>query len=187
MVDQKDKKAAPGVEFLPPTSQVDLERRLERDHLPEGVLVDNESDDARNPEVVNAPYATEDTDTTHYRGVSPEYMTHASDTEKPMQADEGAEAEALKRLSGGVADVRRTTDLRSEPVVEVGVTAGETVNTATSGEAYSAKLVDAPPDFQGRASDDVDYAGKPEATQSTVPVKAATPTKATKAAAPKQS
>ena len=147
-----------------PTSQKDLEARLERDHLPEGVLVDNTTDDVRNPEVVNAPYATEEHDTSGYLGVSPEYMQYANETDKPLTADEGPEAEALKRLQGGVAGVRKTVDLRSEPATEVGVVASESLNTAVSGEGYSAKLVDAPKDYQGTASGDVDYAGKDQTT-----------------------
>jgi hypothetical protein len=138
-----------------PTSQIDLERRLERDHLPEGVLVDNTKDDVRNPEVVNAPYATETTDTSGYLGVSPDYMTYSHDTDKPLTADEGPEAEALKRLQGGVAGVRKFVDLRAEPSTAVGVAASESLNTAVSGESYSAKLVDVAPDYQGTASGDV--------------------------------
>lgn len=160
MADNKDKVEVDNR----PTSQIDLERRLERDHLPEGVLVDNTSDDVRNPEVVNAPYATEEHDTSGYLGVSSEYMQYANETEKPLTADEGAEAEALKRLQGGVANVRKTVDLRAEPTTEVGVASGETVNTATSGEGYSAKLVDAPKDYQGTASGELAHPGEEPTT-----------------------
>lgn len=164
-----------------PTSQKDLEARLERDHLPEGVLVDNTSDDVRNPEVVNAPYATEEHDTSGYLGVSPEYMQYANETDKPLTATEGPEAEALKRLQGGVAGVRKFVDLRSEPATEVGVVAGETLNTAVSGEGYSAKLVDAPKDYQGTASGELAHAGQEPTTttKTTAPSARATSPKAT--------
>lgn len=155
MADNKDKVEVDNR----PTSQIDLERRLERDHLPEGVLVDNTSDDVRNPEVVNAPYATDEHDTSGYLGVSSEYMQYANETDKPLTADEGPEAEALKRLQGGVAGVRKTVDLRSDPATEVGVAASESLNTAVSGEGYSAKLVDAPKDYQGTASGELAHAG----------------------------
>lgn len=180
MADKKDEveKAV----YTKSTAQLDLERRLENDNYPAGVLVTNRDDDALNPEKVVAPWATEDTDTSEYRGVSPEYMTHANETEKPLAADGGPEAEAQKRLEMGVAGVRKTVDPRGEIVTAVGVSDRETVNTATSGESYSAKLVDAAPDFQGRASDDMDYAGKQEPTATpvkTTPAKAASPAKAT--------
>lgn len=132
-----------------PTSQKDLEARLERDHLPADLLIDNTEDEVRNPEKVVAPYAVEGNDTSGYLGVSHEYMTYANETEKPHTADEGPEAESLKRLQGGVANVRKTVGLKSEPATEVGVSDAETLNTAASGEGYSAKLVDAPKDFQG--------------------------------------
>jgi hypothetical protein len=45
-------------------------------------------------------YATEDTDTSGYIGVSPEYMTYANDTEAPLTAEEGAEAELLEIQQG---------------------------------------------------------------------------------------
>ena len=152
-----------------PTSQKDLEARLERDHLPEGVLVDNTADDVRNPEVVNAPYATEEHDTSGYLGVSPEYMQYANETDRPLTATEGPEAEALKRLQGGVAGVRKFVDPRSEVATEVGVVADESLNTAVSGEGYSAKLVDAPKDYQGTASGDVASAETVSTTKSSAP------------------
>jgi hypothetical protein len=160
MADKKDTE----VQFLPPASQVDLDRRLAVDHLPDSVRQDNTENDYLNPEKVVAPYAVEDNDTSGYRGVSPEYMTYANETEKPHTPDEGPEAEAQRRLELGVANVRKSSSLAAEPQTNVGVVANETVNTATSGEGYSAKLVDAPADFSGRASDDVDYAGKPSAS-----------------------
>jgi hypothetical protein len=139
---------------------VDLEARLERDHLPAGLLVDNTEDEVRNPEKVVAPYAVEGNDTSGYRGVSQEYMTYANETEKPHTPDEGPEAEAQKRLELGVADVRKTVGLKSEPATEVGVTDTETLNTAVSGEGYSAKLVDAPKDFQGTMTTELAHAGE---------------------------
>lgn len=74
-------------EYTKPTSQLDLERRLEEQnkvqpasHLtalnPADQLdLDDESDDG-------------------FVGVDPIYRNYANDTEKPLQADEGAEAKA---------------------------------------------------------------------------------------------
>lgn len=159
-----------------PTSQKDLEARLANGFGPE--RLDNSENDVLNPEKVNAPYATKDMDTSGYLGVSSEYMQYASDVHKPLTATEGPEAESLKLLQGGVAGVRKTVPVDNTPATEVGVGDRETVNTVTSGEGYSAKLVDAPKDFQGPA-----VIGLPEqepkataAPTPTAPVKAAKPT-----------
>lgn len=132
-----------------PTSQKDLEARLAVDHLPESARQDNTKNDVLNPEKVNAPYATKEHDTRSYRGVSAEYMQYANDTEKPLEATEGPEAEALKRLSAGTPSVRKSNPLDTTLRTEVGVAATETLNTAVSGGDYSSKLVDAKPDYAG--------------------------------------
>jgi hypothetical protein len=164
------KKKADEVEFLPPTSQVDLEERLARGHRPAEQVVDNTKNDVLNPEVVSAPYAG-DADTSKYLGTDPVYMNYARETERPMQAEEGPEYEAQKRLQSGVAGVRKFVAPDDEPSTEVGVGRTETLNTAVSGEDYSAELVDAEPDHFGPAvimpaSDDVTSTATPGQTKS---------------------
>lgn len=127
-----------------PTSQIDLERRAAEGFLPESARLDHTKDDALDPGKVNAPYATEDMDTSAYRGVSPEYMQYANPSERPYEATEGPEAEALKRLSGGVPGVFKYEEPASTPGGAVGGQRLESLNTAVSGENYSSELVDRP-------------------------------------------
>lgn len=89
-------KPAEGVEYTKPTTQLDLEARQarERGEEPEG------TPQARD-------FRVEGNETDAYVGVSPEYMTYADDTSKPLFAEEGAEAEAEARIlrdSGVVAN-----------------------------------------------------------------------------------
>lgn len=145
---QQPKESESGT-YTRPTSQIDLERRLDEGFLPESARRDNTKDDVLNPEKVNAPYATDEHDTSAYLGVSAEYMQYANETEKPLEATEGPEFESLKLQRLGVAGVRKTEGLDTEPATEVGVGSTETLNTVSSGENFSAQLVDAPKDYQG--------------------------------------
>ena len=72
------KQKAPEVEYTKPTSQLDLEARLDKDN--------------RN-EAAEAPLATypDAQDEEGFVGVSPEYANYANDTDKPLAAEEGAE------------------------------------------------------------------------------------------------
>ena len=174
MADQKDQKEE--AVYTKSTAQLDLERRMKNGNMPDLLR-------RTDPQDVVAPYAVEDNNTSEYRGVSMEYMTYANETEAPLRADEGPENEAQKLQEAGIADVRKVPDWDSTPSSVVGVTSTPTVNTATSGEGLKANVVEAPADFQGTASQDVDYAGKPD-TQTTT---TAAPVKATKAATPAKS
>jgi len=57
-----------------------------------GTEVGPELSDAVNPDEVDESnrYAVRDNDTSQFVGVSPEYRTYASDTEKPLEAGENA-------------------------------------------------------------------------------------------------
>lgn len=114
-----------------PTTQVDLEARLERDNLPVKEQVD--------PNATNAPYAVEGNDTSGYIGVDPDKMTYASDTEAPLSGD-GAEDKVAKEQLSGYAygeDEKRKGEqtLGSGSSVPV-------VGVTTSGEGTTHKLVD---------------------------------------------
>src|SRR6059058_127963 len=78
--------------FTKSTAQVDLEQRLSNDNASPLARIEGSG----NTNEVNAPYAVEGNDTSGYVGVSPEYMTYANDTEKPLTADEGVEADLLE-------------------------------------------------------------------------------------------
>lgn len=129
-----------------PASQIDLERRLANNFEPE--RVSNTDENWANPEVVQASFVGDGNDTTHFKGVGQEYMNYASVEGQPFEPDEGPEAESIKRLQGGVAAVRKTQPPADrEPAV--GVDRLQTLNTAASGEGYTAGLVDAEPDYNG--------------------------------------
>lgn len=137
MADNKEK-----VELnVQPTSSTDLERRLDAGFdVPVGEV---------DPKKVNAPYATEDTDTSGYVGVSAEYMTHADVRQRPFRADGGTEQRAEEYALGDAPKVRKpvkVTGKSSQPTQNE-----ELVYTATSGEDYSAELVGTqqPSDTQG--------------------------------------
>jgi len=176
----KDSKLAPGVEMTRPTSQMDLERRLDEGFLPEGARRNNTEDEVLNPEVVVAPYKVEGNDTSGYLGVSSEYMTYANETEKPLTATEGPEAESLKLAQAGVAGVRKFKGVDNTPATEVGVGAAETLNTAVSGEGFSAALVDAPKDEVHSFVAGVEGPSGSQSTQTVTPAAVSTPGPATK-------
>jgi hypothetical protein len=96
-------------ETVLPTSQLDLQRRLDEDR-------DKDKDSKKESDEVYAPYATEDTDVTHYLGTSPEYMTHADVLNQPFAAEDGPEAEALKILKDASdQDVPKAERKNEEP------------------------------------------------------------------------
>ena len=114
-----------------PTSTLDLRRRLEAENGTQDAAV-----------VGGRDFATEDTDTSAYIGVSPEYMTHANDTEMPLTADEGPELEALEKLTSGFAVQKAPEAGEVKQTVGTGSSA-ESIYTATSGEDFSSEEVDA--------------------------------------------
>lgn len=178
-----------GIELnVPSRAQRDLEQRHEAGYR--SVVVDNTVDETANPEVTNKQFAVEDNDTSAYRGVSEEYMTYASEADKPLVATEGVEAEVLEYLDSGVPGVFKTVPPKDEIVHEVGGQPVEHINTATSGEAHSSKLVDRPapvgatrlvPDGEASAPIPAAPESTPAAPESTPATSVPTPTKATAA------
>jgi hypothetical protein len=75
-------KDQPKTELVKPTSQLDLERRLDKDNESE---VANRVPVTRNPDHFGREA---------YVGVDPIYQNHANDTEKPYAAEEGPEKDA---------------------------------------------------------------------------------------------
>lgn len=134
-----DSKKDNEVVYAKSTAQLDLEERLARQNEP--VRVNLEEDDVLNPEKVVAPYKVEDNDTSAYRGVSPEYMTYADDRQKPFDAEEGVWADAEKAMTQGSAVSKPAPVLEPKPTVGGG-SSQEVVYSATSGEGYTAELVD---------------------------------------------
>lgn len=147
--DKKDEPVStPGPHFTGettetrPTSQVDLEERLARDFKTSNPLNPaTETDDpVVDPAQVYAPYKVEDNDTSAYVGVSPEYMTYANDTEKPLAAEEGPEADAEELLLKGSA-VGKDADPESNETLGGGSN-GELLYPASSGENWQSEVVD---------------------------------------------
>lgn len=115
-----------------PNSQLDLERRLEADHDPkkiaEGYAAENRTE-ARD-------FATEDTDTSNYVGVSPEYMTSASATEVPLRGEGGVEAEVEDELMSNTPPVNDITkEVEGKQIVGTG-SKEPLIGPSTSGEVW---------------------------------------------------
>lgn len=180
-----ENKKDEGIELnVPSRAQRDLEQRHGAGYRP--VVVDNTVDETANPEVTNKQFAVEDNDTSGYRGVSEEYMTYASEADKPLVATEGIEKEVLDYLDSGVPGVFKSAPPNDEIVREVGGQSVEHINTATSGEAHSSKLIDRPvpvgatrvvPDGEASASAPAPAPASAPASATSVP----TPTKSTPA------
>lgn len=92
--------------YTKPTSQVDLEERLARGNESSRVLVTSdeyarrleERDDEEKEAQRGRSFAVEDNDLDNYVATDPVYQTYANETEKPLRAEDGPEAELEKRM-----------------------------------------------------------------------------------------
>ena len=119
----------------PSTDELDYQRRLDENFAPETRSTTGE------PVEVYAPFAVEGNDTSGYVGVSPEYMTYASETEKPMRAKSGVEAKREERALDSVPVVAApaTSDLDADTSTQGGGNSSDLIYTASSGEKFTAK------------------------------------------------
>lgn len=85
----EEKEEAKEAVYTKPTSQRDLEARLE---------VENEREDSK----VVGPKNPDDFTEEGYIGVDPIYQNHANDTEAPIKADEGPEAKVVEQYRESV-------------------------------------------------------------------------------------
>lgn len=97
---EEDRSDYPEVTYTRPTSQVDLERRLENDNAAPRIL-----------QGVNPTHVNEDNG---YVGVSPEYQNAANETDEPLSSEEGADLLAEEEFLDST-----TTTEGSEPMPEV--------------------------------------------------------------------
>ncbi len=164
------KKEAEGVQLdVPPTSQVDLKRRLEQDGVAGEHPLDSD-DDSVNPTKQRDLFAVEGNDTDHYIGVSEEYRTYANDTEKPYPF-EGAEGDEVKRQMDVYA-VGKPVVAETEHTKGGGSTY-ETVTTHESGGATQPDVVDREKVYKEAESQDQD---KQPSTPQTAPTTRSTGT-----------
>jgi hypothetical protein len=97
-----------------PASQLDLEYRLKNGNASSRVLSTADVEPPEPEDEVEARrYAVEGNKTSNYFGVSPEYQTYANETEKPMRAQGGPEAE-LEKLQLGEAEEQDSPENDSE-------------------------------------------------------------------------
>lgn len=82
-----DKKLAEGVEYTRPTTQLDLEARLAA-----------ETGDSPDDQTTARTFQLEGNEVENFAGVEPERMNYANDTEAPLAAEGGPEAEVEQRL-----------------------------------------------------------------------------------------
>lgn len=125
----------------PSSAELDLKARQESGEVPARRSVTGE------PTTVYSPYATENTDTSAYVGVNPEYMTYANDTEKPLRADDGVE-KALEEvvLDGSKVVVGGTAQTATDADTTTGGSgaSSDLVYTGSSGEKFTAVKAPAP-------------------------------------------
>lgn len=93
------------------------------------------------PVKVYAPFATKDNDTSAYVGVSPEYMTYADDTQKPLRAQGGVEGKLEEAVFAGAPAVRIATATPENTATQGDGASDESVYTANSGEGFTPKVV----------------------------------------------
>jgi hypothetical protein len=118
---------------VPPRSQVDLERRVAADHNQKKLTEDLLKATASGPR----DFATEDTDTTNYVGVSPEYMTHANSTEAPLRGEDSIETKVEDELFSQTPPVNKT-EVEREGQQIIGTGSGDPlVYPTTSGDVWT--------------------------------------------------
>lgn len=122
----------------PSNAELDLKQRLEESQ-DESARLSALQGGAGQVSEVSQRFATEDTDTSEYVGVSPEYMTYADDRQKPFAAEDGplAELEDKAKQATPVREVVAKADNQTEG----GGSTYESVYSATSGEDFSAETV----------------------------------------------
>lgn len=98
--------------YSKPASQVDLERRQENGNAsPLTAPTADESTVPLREDTGGRDFRVEDNDISNYRGVDPIYQNYANDTEKPLRAEEGAEAEVFKQVE---EDGKRVVEVSKE-------------------------------------------------------------------------
>lgn len=161
----------------PSTAELDLQARLDASQDESARLSELQGGAGQVSEVSDR-YATEDTDTSGYVGVSPEYMTYADDRQKPFAAEGGALAEVEEKAKQ--ATPVRDVSVKDNNQTEGGGTSHESVYSATSGEDFTPEKVDNPGTPDGGT---VTGGATPVATQTTTapPARKAAPAKETAA------
>ncbi len=124
----------------PSTDELDYQRRLDENFAPDTRSTTGE------PTEVYAPFAAKGNDTSAYVGVSPEYMTYADDTHKPLRADDGVEAKREARVldAAPVVAAGATTALDADTSTQGAGNSSDLVYTGASGEGYTAQKAVAP-------------------------------------------
>lgn len=134
MADQKEKEKAV---YAPTTAEVDRERRLDQEELSADEFAEKYGTD-----VTGREYAVEGNDTGDYVGVSPEYMTYARDTDKPLRSEDNAEAELEERFTKGGA-IAEQGEVFGGVQTDGGGSSVPTVYATYSGENFSDRVVTA--------------------------------------------
>ena len=143
---KRDERKSDEAEYTKSTAQLDMERRLEPDYVSPLALNQAGKDAFENDEVVNplvtyAPYATEETDTSEYRGTDEIYMNYADDRSRPFKGEGGAEAAVQDQLEQGFAVAKPADPPESKRTLGGGSTV-ETVHTRYAGEGLVPEIVD---------------------------------------------
>jgi hypothetical protein len=109
-------------QYAQPTSQLDLERRLESGNRSDRVLTTADSYEP-DEEDTGRSFAVEGNELDNYIGTNPEYMTYANQTEAPLVADDSAEEQVADDFVAGMqqhgqAEESDEDEAAEEPVSE---------------------------------------------------------------------
>lgn len=160
---------------VPPRSQVDLERRVAADHNQKKLTEDLLKATASGPR----DFTTEDTDTTNYVGVSPEYMTHASPTEAPLRGEDSIETKVEDELFSQTPPVNKTEQTQESLQIVGTGSADPLVYATTSGEVWTQDVK------EGTVKKEDVPTTVEQLSETPTPVQTTAPKNPTKATAPK--
>ena len=88
-------------QYAPPSSQVDLEERLENGNASGAVLSTADSYQPPKDDEGGRDYRVEGNEIGQYVGTSPEYATYANETEQPLRAEDSVENEVFEKFAEG--------------------------------------------------------------------------------------
>ena len=113
MTEKKEK-----ANYILPNSQVDLEERLAKGNASDRVISTSDDHKPADDDGNGREFALEDNNLDGYVGVDPIYQTYANETDAPLRADGGPEAELEAFIYGDDEDDEALVPKTKEPDVQ---------------------------------------------------------------------
>lgn len=131
--------------YAKPSSQLDLERRLENENRSSRILSTAPSYKEAVEEGGAREFAVEDNNLDNYLGVDVVYQNYASDTDEPLEAEGGPEKELLDQFKENLEAKAERPDPKEFEKDDEQTPVGETGDTGTStATAISPAVPDSP-------------------------------------------